>query len=171
MKWLALNITVMKYVSLWKSLLNPQKIFFSGEYVLSDKEETLHRIALWGLFSFLACFEGYIYLYVTVMLIFLDLDNNISLLAVPRPMNFGNWVLGNLKREEFFLMDISTLILYLQTRKKISQKNSIFYYTNILKVTLMYTVSGTVRIKTKLSLLLKSIFLRIGEKILNLCYF
>ena len=48
-------------------------------HVLSDKEEKLHRIALCSLSSFLTCFEGYICMWL-FLLIFLDLDYNISLL-------------------------------------------------------------------------------------------
>lgn len=122
--------------STWKSFLNPQKMFFSKRgYVLSDKAEKLHGIALCSLSSVLACFEGYICMWL-FLLIFLDLDYNISLLPTsPPPMIFGNWVLGNLKKESF-LTDIPTLILQPQTRKIILYYN----YTDILKVTLRYSI-------------------------------
>lgn len=86
------------------------------------------------------------------MLKFLGLECSISLLVTP-PQEFWTLSIRNLKREEFFSYAYSHPYP-LSTKKENFPENSLFYYnyTNILKVTLMYTDSGTVRIKTRLSL-------------------
>lgn len=95
------------------------------------------------------CFKSYLH--------FLDSHCNIFLLGPPHqsPVNFRNWVLGNLRREESYT---SSYAYPLCTDKKENfPQNSIYYYKypNILKITL-YRIWHNKDVNKIITTLLKS---------------